>query len=93
MSLQQHAAGHKHNHPASQPASHPAHLEVEGQQAGVPVVCHKHEVVLSINSAPAGHHPRRFQRGLAQQRAAEEDLVAVAAVDGVCSTNGSDICC
>ena len=28
------------------PASVPAHLEVEGQQAGVPIIGHKHQVVL-----------------------------------------------
>ena len=45
------------------------HLQVDGQQRGVPVIGDEDQVVVAVGGAPAGHVPGRLQRRLAQQRA------------------------
>ena len=75
----------QHRHPfATQIAMCEAvgkHLQVEGQQCGVPVIGDEYKVLVAIWGPAAGHMPGRLQCGLAQQRAAKQDALPVAPID------------
>ena len=56
-------------------------LQVDGHARGVPVVGHEEERLVAVGRAAAGDGPGRLERGLAEERVAEEDVLPVPAVD------------
>jgi len=58
-----------------------AYLQVDRQQCCVPVIGDEHRVVVTIDCTTTGHVPHTLQRSLAQQGAAELDLLALTPVD------------
>ena len=52
----------------------------------MPVISNEDKVVVSVRGTPTRHTPDSFQGRLAEQRTAEGDVLAVAAIDVVCKT-------